>query len=49
VDIPGLIDFQTLDMPTLHDITASLGMTYAGQGLEYAPPKIPVTHFDSLS
>ena len=47
-DVPGLTDFQTLDMPTFHDITAGLGMTYAGQGLEYTPPEIPVTHFGSL-
>ena len=47
-DVPGLRDLETLDMPTLHDITAGLGMPYAGQGLEYTPPEISVTHFESL-
>jgi len=37
-----------LDVPTLDDITARHGVTDAGQGLEYTPPEVPITHFDSL-
>jgi hypothetical protein len=37
-----------LDVPTLHDITAGLGMENTGQSLEYTRPEVPITHFDSL-
>jgi hypothetical protein len=47
-DTSALSYLQSLDVTALDHIAASLRMTYAGQGLEYTPPEIFVTHIDSL-
>jgi hypothetical protein len=46
--VPGVTHLQPLDVPTLYDIAAGLGMANAGQCLEYTCPEVPITHFDSL-
>jgi hypothetical protein len=47
VHVPGLADFQPLNMAALHHITPSLRVANARQGIEHTPTQIYATHFDS--
>ena len=47
VHVPGLADFQPLNMAALHHITPSLRVANAPQGVEHTPTQICATHFDS--